>query len=134
MTRKVLLRYSTQKATEPILASVIKETDVLPNILYAEVSTKGGEILLAIDAPDKEVDKAIELFKQEGIEAQEIKRAIQLDRDLCFDCGACLSLCPIGALYITDDKSVELDDNKCIYCGLCVPSCPVRALKLSKFW
>ena len=55
MTRKVLLRYSTQKATEPILASVIKKTEILPNILYAELSTKGGEILLSIDAPDKEV-------------------------------------------------------------------------------
>lgn len=133
MTRKVLLRYSTQKVGEPILASVIKNTGVEPNILYAEISAHGGEILLAIDASDKETNRAIELFKQKGVEVKEIKRAIELDRDLCFDCGACLSLCPTSALYTTDDKSVELDENKCIYCELCVPSCPVRALKLSKF-
>ena len=133
MTRKVLLRYSTQKVGEPILASVIKNTGVEPNILYAELSAKGGEILLAIDAPDEDTNRAIELFKQKGVEVKEIKRGIELDHDLCFDCGACVSLCPTGALYVTDDKSIELDENKCIYCKLCVPSCPVRALKLSRF-
>jgi len=133
MTRKVLLRYSTLKVGEPILATVIKNSGIEPNILYAELSAKGGEILLAIDAPDKETNRAIELFRQKGVEVKEIKRAIQLDRDSCFDCGACLSLCPTDALYLTDDKTVELDENKCIYCELCVPSCPVRALKLSKF-
>ena len=133
MTRKVLLRYSTLKVGEPILATVIKNSGIEPNILYAELSAKGGEILLAIDAPDKETNRAIELFRQKGVEVKEIKRAIQLDRDSCFDCGACLSLCPTDALYLTDDKTVELDEDKCIYCELCVPSCPVRALKLSKF-
>lgn len=133
MTRKVLIRYSPQRSTDPILASVIKETGLLLNILYAEFDTHGGEILIAIDAPDKDVDKVIELLKKKGVEVKEIKRAIQLDRDSCFDCGGCLSLCPTGALYQTEDKTVELDENKCIYCELCVPACPVRALKLSKF-
>jgi ferredoxin len=133
MTRKVLLRYSTLKVGDPILATVIKNSGIEPNILYAELSAKGGEILLAIDAPDAETNRAIELFKEKGVEVKEIKRAIELDHDLCFDCGACLSLCPTDALHLTDDKTVELDENKCIYCELCVPSCPVRALKLSKF-
>jgi NAD-dependent dihydropyrimidine dehydrogenase PreA subunit len=133
MTRKILLRYSPQKTTEPILASTIKETGLLLNILYAKVDTRGGEILLAVDAPDEETEGVIERFRQKGIEVREIKRAIQLDRDSCFDCGACLSLCPTGALYQTEDNAVEVNEDTCIYCELCVPACPVRALKLLEF-
>ena len=133
MTKKVLLKYSAEKAKEPILASIIKETSTLLNILHAEVSAKGGEILLAIDAPEAEVNQVIELFEQRGIDAKELKRAIQLDEEKCFDCGACFSLCPTGALRLTDEYSIELDEDKCIYCEICVPSCPVRALKVSKF-
>jgi len=133
VTKKVLLKYSAEKAGEPILASIIKETGTLLNILHAEFSADGGEILLAIDAPEAEVKRIIELFEQKGIETKELKRAIQLDEEKCFDCGACISLCPTGALRLTDDYSIELDEDKCIYCEICVPSCPVRALKVSKF-
>ncbi len=133
MTKKVLLKYSAEKAGEPILASIIKETGTLLNILHAKFDAEGGEILLAIDAPEAEARRVIELFEQKGIETKELKRAIQLDDEKCFDCGACLSLCPTGAIRLTDDYSIELDEDKCIYCEICVPSCPVRALKVSKF-
>ncbi|TET01964.1 MAG: 4Fe-4S dicluster domain-containing protein [Hadesarchaea archaeon] len=133
MTKKVLLKYSAEKAKKPILALIIKETGTLMNILHAKFDAEGGEILLAIDAPDAEAKRAIELFEQNGIETKELKRAIQLDEEKCFDCGACLSLCPTGALRLTDDYSIELDEDKCIYCEICVPSCPVRALEISKF-
>ena len=133
MARKVLLNYTADKVEEPILSTVIRDTGLAFNILYAEFGGSGGEILLSIDAPDKEVDKVIELFKKKGVKVKEVKRAIQLDRDSCVDCGACLSLCPSGALHEGEDKSVELDEDKCVYCELCVLSCPVRALKMSDF-
>ncbi|MCD6248353.1 MAG: 4Fe-4S binding protein [Hadesarchaea archaeon] len=133
MTRKVLLRYSRDKAEEPILASVIRQTDVPINILHADLGAKGGEILIAIDAPEDKVEKTISLFRELGIGVEEIKKAIELDKDACIECGACVSLCPTGALSLTKDYSVELVEDKCVYCEICVPSCPVRALKLRKF-
>ena len=133
MTKKVLLKYSADKVKEPILASVIKETGILLNILYAEVSSEGGKILLSIDASEAEISGAIELFERSGIEAQEIRRAIELDEEKCFDCGACISLCPTRALRLAEDYSLKLDEDKCIYCEICVPSCPVKALRVSKF-
>jgi len=133
MKKKVLLKYSPEKATEPILASVIKQTGVLVNILYADFSTKGGEILVAIDAPKADVERVTTLLVQKGVEVEEIKRVIEFDEEACFHCGACVSLCPTKALRLTEDYSLELDEDKCVYCEVCVPACPVRALKVKKF-
>ncbi len=132
MTKKFLLKYSTERADKPIFASVIRKTDAPINILHADLTTKGGEILVAIDAPDEKVREIEELFRGQGLEVEEIKRVIQLDEEACIDCGACVSLCPTEALRLTGDYSLELDEDKCVYCEACVPACPVRALKVRK--
>ena len=132
MTKKILLKYSTGKADEPIFSSVIRETDVPINILHANVGSGGGEIIVSIDAPEKNAEEAIALFRERGVEVEEIKRTINLDVDACIECGACISLCPTGALQLTDDYSIVLDEDKCVYCEACVPACPTRALKVRK--
>jgi ferredoxin len=132
LTRKLLLSYSVEKAEQPILMTVMKETGLAFNILYAELGPSGGEILISVEAPDEDVNRVADLFRERGVRVKELKQAIQLDRDSCFDCGACLSLCPSGALSQTEDGSVEINEDKCVYCELCVPSCPVKALRLSK--
>ena len=133
MRKKLTLKYSPKIVEKPVLASVIRETGVLANILYASIGAAGGEILISIDAPEAEVERAIDLFKREGVEVEEIKKAIELDEESCFDCGACISLCPTKALRLVGDYSLELDEEKCIYCELCVPACPVGALRVSRF-
>ncbi len=132
MTKKVLLKYSTGKADEPVFSSVIRETDAPINILRANVGSGGGEIIVSIDAPEKKAEEAIALFRERGVEVEEIKRTIKLDDEACIECGACISLCPTGALQLTDDYSIVLDEDKCVYCEACVPACPTRALKVRK--
>lgn len=49
--------------------------------------------------------------------------------DRCCGCGACMNICPKGA--ITMQRNAEgflypiIDKDKCINCGLCVRSCPL---------
>ncbi|MBS3815436.1 MAG: 4Fe-4S binding protein [Hadesarchaea archaeon] len=132
MVEKVLLKYSTDKAEKPILASVIRKTDVPMNILHADLSTEGGEIFISIDASEGKTSEVINLFKEHGLEIEEIKEAIHLDEDSCIECGACVSICPTDALKLDDDFSLILDEDKCVYCKACVPACPVRALNVRK--
>ena len=44
----------------------------------------------------------------------------------CVACGACVAVCPAGALTLND--KIALDPKKCIGCANCVGACPAFAL------
>ena len=59
---------------------------------------------------------------------------VDLDRDLCIGCTACMQACPYDAIYLNEDKGVA---EKCHYCAhrtaldlepACVNVCPVEAI------
>ena len=52
-----------------------------------------------------------------------------VDEDRCFGCGACIALCPVDVLTLTN-RMVYVDEEHCTHCRLCIPSCPVSALEL----
>jgi electron transfer flavoprotein alpha subunit len=53
---------------------------------------------------------------------------LKIDKDKCIGCGACVDVCPFGALTLVDDLAVVND--KCTACGACLEVCPVNALSL----
>lgn len=132
MNIKIQLKYAEEALNKPILADVIRKSSAKINILHAEINSRKGEILLGVEGPPAEIEKIIKLFEKKGIEAEKLEHIVTLDSDICTDCGACVSLCPTGALSITEDYSVKLDEDKCILCEVCVPACPVRAIKVKR--
>jgi len=53
---------------------------------------------------------------------------LEINKDECTGCGACVDVCPFGALSLVDNIA-EVDD-KCTACGACLDVCPVNALSL----
>lgn len=51
-----------------------------------------------------------------------------IDTDTCIGCGACVQVCPFGALEMAG--SVAAVNDNCTACGACIPECPVEALSL----
>lgn len=47
----------------------------------------------------------------------------------CATCGACVGLCPTGALTL-DENRLVVEATLCTECGICEPACPVAALSL----
>ncbi|MGA9349417.1 MAG: 4Fe-4S dicluster domain-containing protein [Anaerolineae bacterium] len=56
---------------------------------------------------------------------------ITVKSDRCGYCGACVSVCPVGAIELAETRL--LISEACFDCGLCVAACPVGALKAEDY-
>ncbi len=55
--------------------------------------------------------------------------AVTVNAEDCVGCGACVDICPSGALEINGDNVAEVNDE-CVDCGACVSACPAEAIAL----
>ncbi len=54
--------------------------------------------------------------------------AAVVDAEQCIGCGACVDVCPVEAISMTD--VAVIDAGECIDCGSCVEECPQEAISL----
>jgi NAD-dependent dihydropyrimidine dehydrogenase PreA subunit len=59
-----------------------------------------------------------------------VRRSVAwIDSQRCTGCGACMEVCPTGALYLVDGKAM-VDQALCRGCEACVTACPAGAIRL----
>jgi pyruvate formate lyase activating enzyme len=63
-------------------------------------------------------------------EGQSMEPELVLRESLCMGCGACVPVCPQGAISMKDDHAVT-DREKCLACGACVEVCYTGARELA---
>ncbi len=51
-----------------------------------------------------------------------------VNKDVCLGCGACMSMCPVGAISMDEDGKAVIDKSICIKCKTCEGICPVGAI------
>jgi len=54
-----------------------------------------------------------------------------IDKNVCIACGACVGICPVGAIKYETDGKPQIDPEVCIQCGACAGMCPVGAIDIS---
>ena len=52
---------------------------------------------------------------------------LTIDKDKCVRCGACVGVCPVGALKLSE-SGVEWKKELCKFCKLCKKACPMGAI------
>ncbi|WP_298668242.1 4Fe-4S binding protein [Methanofollis sp. UBA420] len=55
---------------------------------------------------------------------------LQIHREICGYCGACVSVCPEGALELVD-AYLTVEGDTCRCCGICTKACPLGALEVT---
>jgi Fe-S-cluster-containing hydrogenase component 2 len=55
-------------------------------------------------------------------------QTVWVDVTRCTGCGACVEVCPVGAITLVDGKA-RVDEELCTGCGACVDTCPEGAIQ-----
>lgn len=59
-----------------------------------------------------------------------IRKKANVIKNSCVACGACIKVCPRGAIKIVDGVFAEVDESKCIGCTLCSKECPASTIEM----
>ncbi|MEW5744793.1 MAG: NIL domain-containing protein [Nitrospirota bacterium] len=73
MKRRVKLTFPQQLIREPVIFTMAKKYDVLPNIRRARVTDTMGEMILELEGSEENLDKGVQSLKDQGIEVELIE-------------------------------------------------------------
>lgn len=130
--KKLVLTFPPERVTQPITYHLVKDFDLIINILRAEIyEEEVGRMILDIEGKEENLKAGITYLENLGVGIQEAARDIILNEDECVHCGACTGACLAGALKLNKETwKLEFDKDSCVFCELCVKSCPLQAIQV----
>ncbi|MDD4172213.1 MAG: NIL domain-containing protein [Syntrophomonas sp.] len=132
MKNKLVCYFSAAQSEQPIIYRLVKNYDLIVNILKADINPqKEGFLVLELEGEKRSYDEGVAFIKSLGVAVEPLSETIVWQPSVCTQCGACASFCPTEALYIDrPSMDVSFDNSKCVVCGMCLDCCPTRAIKL----
>jgi ABC-type methionine transport system ATPase subunit len=67
MKRRIKLTFPQNLIKEPVIFTMAKKYDIMPNIRRARVTETVGEMVLELDGTEENLAKGIETLKQQGV-------------------------------------------------------------------
>ena len=132
VAKRVVLHFPPRLVEEPIIYRLVKDHNLVLNILKASVTPKEeGLLVLELSGAQKDYDKGIRYLTEAGVRIQSLGQDVIRNEARCTHCGACVVICPTGALALEPTtRLVDFYPDKCTACELCVQACPPRAMEV----
>ncbi len=130
--KRIVLHFPPRLVDKPILCDLVKRYDLDFSILKASITPKEeGLLVLELTGEQEPLDEGIQYLAEIGVRTQPLSQDIVWDEERCTHCGACVGVCPSGALAL-DRRTmmVRFDNAKCIACEFCINACPPRAMEV----
>lgn len=70
MKTRVKLTFPQNLIKEPVIFTMARKYDLVPNIRRARVTETVGEMILELEGSDENVGKGIESLKQQGVDVE----------------------------------------------------------------
>ena len=131
LRQKIVLKFPPNIVEEPIIYLLIKDFDLMVNILRADINPrKEGRLMMELKGEETSFQKALAWLKEKGLQVTDLEHQMIWRPDLCTHCGACTVICPTAALnFKRPEMTVRFEEDKCILCELCLKACPARAME-----
>jgi ferredoxin len=117
---------------QPIVCSLVRDFGLQFNILKAQVTPEEeGLMVMELWGDEESYQRGMNYLTRMGLKIQPLSHDIRRNEEKCTHCGACIVLCPSGALVVDPEtRRIDFHHEKCIACELCVKACPPRAMEV----
>ncbi len=132
IAKRVVLHFPRSLVDQPVICRLAKDFSLEFNILKASVTpSEEGLMVLELSGERENYERGLRYIAESGVEIQPLSQNVTRNEERCTHCGACVVICPTGALSLEPEtRQVSFDDGKCIACELCVLACPLRAMEV----
>lgn len=73
MNRRVKLTFPQQLIKEPVIFTMAKNYEVMPNIRRARVTDTVGEMVLELEGSEENLEKGIQYLRDKGVDVELIE-------------------------------------------------------------
>ncbi|MFH0839803.1 MAG: NIL domain-containing protein [Candidatus Omnitrophota bacterium] len=130
ISKRIVLTFPHNLLDQPVVYKLVKEYNLIFNILQAKVTPKEeGLLILELSGNESDYENGLKYLLGLDVKIQPLSKDVIRIEEKCTHCGACVVICPTEALVIDKKtRKVIFDSEKCIACELCVKPCPPRAM------